>query len=136
MGESNFCSTMSRNELFFDENLSTSTKTLSGQLFQLLTSQNWICHSVHDYPELVGHPDEEVIDYAKKQGWSLITLDKRMAYLSVKEGVPTYLILHEKRLEDQEEIEEYTVVHLEPFANVEARKSYSAELTLEKPNKT
>jgi predicted nuclease of predicted toxin-antitoxin system len=122
--------------LLFDENLSTSPKTLSGQLYQLLTSQDWECHSVHDYSELVGHPDEEIIDFAKKQGWSLLTLDKRMAYLAVKEGVPTYLILHEKRLEDQEEIEEYTVVHLEPFANVAARKSYSAEITLEKSNKT
>ncbi|MFX1319704.1 MAG: DUF5615 family PIN-like protein [Promethearchaeota archaeon] len=120
---------MSKKELLFDENLSTSRKTLAGQLYQLLLADNWECHSVHDFPELIGHSDEEVIAYAKQQGWSLLTLDKRMAYLSVKDNVPTYLILHEKRSDDEEEIEEYTVVHLEPFASVEARKSYDAKLS-------
>ncbi|MFX1565905.1 MAG: DUF5615 family PIN-like protein [Promethearchaeota archaeon] len=120
---------MSKKEILFDENLSTSRKTLAGQLYQMLLSNNWVCHSVHDYPDLVGHVDEEIIAYAKKQDWSLLTLDKRMAYLSVKEGVRTYLILHEKRSDEEEEIEEYTVVHLEPFASVEARKSYDAQLT-------
>jgi predicted nuclease of predicted toxin-antitoxin system len=120
---------MGTRHILFDENLSTSRKTLAGQLYQLLLSENWQCHSVHDYPDLVGHSDEEIIAYAKQQGWSLLTLDKRMAYLSVKEGVPTYLILHEKRSDDEEEIEEYTVVHLEPFATVEARKSYEARLS-------
>jgi predicted nuclease of predicted toxin-antitoxin system len=115
--------------ILFDENLSTSRKTLAGQLYQLLLSENWQCHSVHDYPDLVGHSDEEIITFANQQNWSLLTLDKRMAYLSVKEGVPTYLILHEKRTDDEEEIEEYTVVHLEPFATVEARKSYDAHLS-------
>ena len=119
---------MSKQHILFDENLSTSRKTLAGQLYKLLLTKNWECHSVHDYAELVGHPDEEIIAYAKKQGWSLLTLDKRMAYLSVKEGVPTYLILHEKRSDEEEEIEEYTVVHLEPFATIEARKSYDAKL--------
>jgi len=120
---------MGSRTLLFDENLSTSRKTLAGQLYQLLISENWQCHSVHDYPDLVGHSDEEVIAFAKQQNWSLLTLDKRMAYLSVKEGVPTYLILHEKRSDDEEDIEEYTVVHLEPFATVEARKSYDARLS-------
>ena len=119
---------MSKQHILFDENLSTSRKTLARQLYKLLLTKNLECHSVHDYAELVGHPDEEIIAYAKKQGWSLLTLDKRMAYLSVKEGVPTYLILHEKRSDEEEEIEEYTVVHLEPFATIEARKSYDAKL--------
>ena len=83
---------------------------------------------MHDYPELIGHSDEDVIAYAKKQGWALLTLDKRMAYLSVKEDVRTYLILHEKRSEEEEEIEGYTVVHLEPFATIEARKSFDARI--------
>jgi predicted nuclease of predicted toxin-antitoxin system len=120
---------MGARHILFDENLSTSRKTLAGQLYQLLLSENWQCHSVHDYPDLVGHSDEEIITFANQQNWSLLTLDKRMAYLSVKEGVPTYLILHEKRTDDEEEIEEYTVVHLEPFATVEARKSYDAHLS-------
>ncbi len=120
---------MRSQHILFDENLSTSRKTLAGQLFELLRSNNWECHSVHDFPDLVGHPDEEIIAYAKQQGWSLLTLDKRMAYISVKEEVPTYLILHEKRSGEEEEIEEYTVVHLEPFAIVEARKSYDAKLS-------
>lgn len=120
---------MGKKELLFDENLSTSRKTLAGQLFQLLVAENWKCYSVHDFSELIGQSDEEIIAYAKQQGWSLLTLDKRMAYLSVKEGVPTYLILHEKRSDDEEEIEEFTVVHLEPFATVEARKSYDAKLS-------
>lgn len=122
---------MTKKNLLFDENLSQSPKTLSGQLYQLLLSQNWQCYSVHDYPELAGHSDEEVITFAKQRGWSLLTLDKRMAYLSVKEGVTTYLILHEKRIDDDEDVEEYTVVHLEPFANVEARKSYNARIAKE-----
>ncbi len=120
---------MDKKELLFDENLSTSSKTLAGQLYQLLLADNWKCYSVHDFPELIGHSDEEIIAYAKQQGWSLLTLDKRMAYLSVKDDVPTYLILHEKRSDDEEEIEEYTVVHLVPFAAVEARKSYDARLS-------
>ncbi|MFX1508809.1 MAG: DUF5615 family PIN-like protein [Promethearchaeota archaeon] len=120
---------MGSHHILFDENLSTSRKTLAGQLYQILLSNNWVCHSVHDFPDLIGHPDEEIIAYAKKQKWSLLTLDKRMAYLSVKEGVQTYLILHEKRSDEDEEIEEYTVVHLEPFATIEARKSYDARLT-------
>lgn len=123
---------MEKRDLLFDENLSTSSKTLSGQLYQLLQSENWQCHSVHDHADLVGHPDEEIIAYAKQQGWSLLTLDKRMAYLSVKEGVNTYLILHEKRLDEEEEVEEYTVVHLEPFASVEARKSYKTRVARKK----
>jgi hypothetical protein len=120
---------MGSQHILFDENLSTSRKTLAGQLYELLLSNNWKCHSVHDFPDLVGHPDEEIIAYAKQQGWSLLTLDKRMAYISVKEAVPTYLILHEKRSGEEEEVEEYTVVHLEPFATVEARKSYDAQLS-------
>jgi predicted nuclease of predicted toxin-antitoxin system len=120
---------MDKQHILFDENLSTSTKTLAGQLYQLLQSEKWQCHSVHEYPDLIGHPDEEIIAYAKQQEWSLLTLDKRMAYLSVKEGVRTYLILHEKHSNEEEEIEEYTVVHLEPFATVEARKSYDARIT-------
>ncbi|MFX0167769.1 MAG: DUF5615 family PIN-like protein [Candidatus Hodarchaeota archaeon] len=123
---------MTRKEIIFDENLSTSSKTLSGQLYQLLQSENWQCHSVHDYPDLIGHTDEEIIGYAKQQGWSLLTLDKRMAYLSVREGVSTYLILHEKHSDNEEEVEEYTVVHLEPFANIEARKSFNARITSQK----
>jgi predicted nuclease of predicted toxin-antitoxin system len=119
---------MGKQHILFDENLSTSRKTLAGQLYQLLLSKHWECHSVHDYPDLVGHTDEEIIAYANEQGWSLLTLDKRMAYLSVKEGVRTFLILHEKRSDEEEEIEEYTVVHLEPFASVEARKSFDARL--------
>ncbi|MFW9934297.1 MAG: DUF5615 family PIN-like protein [Candidatus Thorarchaeota archaeon] len=119
---------MNKQHILFDENLSTSPKTLAGQLYELLLSKSWECHSVHDHSDLVGHPDEEIIAYAKQQGWSLLTLDKRMAYLSVKEGVRTYLILHEKRSDEEEEIEEYTIVHLEPFATIEARKSYDARL--------
>ena len=120
---------MGSQHILFDENLSTSRKTLAGQLYELLRSNSWECHSVHDFPDLVGNSDEEIIAYAKQQGWSLLTLDKRMAYISVKEDVPTYLILHEKRSDEEEEIEEYTVVHLEPFATVEARKSYDAKLS-------
>jgi predicted nuclease of predicted toxin-antitoxin system len=120
---------MGSNHILFDENLSTSRKTLAGQLYQLLLSEQWQCHSVHDYQDLIGHPDEEIIAFAKQQDWSLLTLDKRMAYLSVKEGVTTYLILHEKRSDDEDEIEEYTVVHLEPFATVEARKHFDAQLS-------
>jgi hypothetical protein len=123
---------MGKQHILFDENLSTSRKTLAGQLYQLLLSENWECHSVHDYPNLIGHPDEDVIAYAKQQGWALLTLDKRMAYLSVKEGVSTYLILHEKRSDEEEEIEEYTVVHLEPFASVEARKSFEVRMAARK----
>ena len=122
---------MVQKHILFDENLSTSPKTLSGQLFQLLRSQNWQCHSVHDYPDLIGHTDEEIIAYAKEQGWSLLTLDKRMAYLSVKNGVSSYLILHEKHIDNDEEVEEYTVVHLNPFANIEARKNYNARILTE-----
>jgi predicted nuclease of predicted toxin-antitoxin system len=117
--------------ILFDENLSTSPKTLSGQLYQLLQSKNWHCHSVHDYPDLIGNTDEEIIVYAKQKGWSLLTLDKRMAYLSVKNGVSSYLILHEKHIDNEEEVEEYTVVHLEPFANIEARKNYNAQILSE-----
>ncbi|MFX1541142.1 MAG: DUF5615 family PIN-like protein [Promethearchaeota archaeon] len=120
---------MKQKDILFDENLSISSKTLSGQLYQLLESEGWTCHSVHELPDLVGHPDEEIIAYAKQQGWALLTLDKRMAYLAVKEGVSIYLILHEKRGDEEEEVEEYTVVHLEPFATVEARKSYDARIT-------
>ena len=119
---------LTKQPLLFDENLGTSPKTLSGQLWQLLTAQGWQLYSVHEIPDLVGHPDEEVIAYAKEREWALLTLDKRMAYLSVRDGVSTYLILHEKRVDDEGEVEEYTVVHLEPFANVEALKSYNARI--------
>lgn len=119
---------MQKQPLLFDENLGTSSKTLSGQLWQLLDAQGWQLYSVHDIPDLVGHPDEDVIAYAKERKWALLTLDKRMAYLSVRDGVSTYLILHERRVDDDGEVEEYTVVHLEPFANVEARKSYDARI--------
>ncbi len=123
---------MNKQHILFDENLSTSRKTLAGQLYELLLSENWECHSVHEYPDLIGHTDEEIIAYAKQQGWALLTLDKRMAYLSVKEGVSTYLILQEKRSDEEEEIEGYTVVHLEPFATVEARKSYDVRMAEKK----
>ncbi len=119
---------MDNQHLLFDENLSTSPKTLSGQLHQLLEKRGWTCHSVHEYPELIGHPDEEVIAYAKRNGWALLTLDKRMAYIAVKERVDVYLVLHEKRAGDTGEMEELTVVHLEPFADVQARTSFEAQL--------
>lgn len=119
---------MDNQHLLFDENLSTSPKTLSGQLRQLLEKRGWTCHSVHEYPELIGHPDEEVIAYAKRNGWALLTLDKRMAYIAVKERVDVYLVLHEKRADDKGEMEELTVVHLEPFADVQARTSFEAQL--------
>ena len=118
--------------LLFDENLSTSPKTLSGQLYSLLEQRNWICHSVHESPDLVGQSDEQVIAYAKKQGWALLTLDKRMAYLAVKEEVDVYLVLHEKQSFDSGESEELTVVHLEPFAEVQARTSYQSHLAKDK----
>lgn len=124
-----WCINVVSKNLLFDENLSTSPKTLSGQLWQLLESRGWTCHSVHDYPELVGHPDEEVIAYAKQKGWGLLTLDKRMAYLAVKEGVDVHLVLHEKQADEDRETEEYTVVRLEPFAEVQAQTSYQARLT-------
>ena len=114
--------------LLFDENLSTSPKTLSGQLHQLLESKGWTVHSVHEHPDLIGHPDEDVIAYAKKQGWALLTLDKRMAYLAVKEQIRVYLVLHEKTTISEGESEELTIVHLEPFAHVKAETSYQAQL--------
>lgn len=119
---------MSKN-LLFDENLSISPKTLSGQLRQLLESKGWTIHSVHENPDLLGHPDDDVISYAKKQGWALLTLDKRMAYLAVKEQVQVYLVLHEKTTIREGEYEELTIVLLEPFAHVKARTSYNAFLT-------
>ena len=115
--------------LLFDENLSTSPKTLSGQLRLLLEKRKWIIHSVHEIPDLVGQPDEQVIAHAKEHGYALLTLDKRMAYLAVKEQVNVYLVLHEKRTGDTNQTEELTVVHLEPFASVQAQRSYHAELS-------
>lgn len=119
---------MSNKHILFDENLSISPKTLSGQLHSLLEKQGWTCHSVHEFPGLVGHPDENVIAYAKKNGWALLTLDKRMAYLAVKERVDVYLVLHEKSTNNTGEIEELTVVHLEPFADVQAQTKFKAKL--------
>ena len=119
---------MGQHNLLFDENLSLSPKTLSGQLCRLLKSRGWNCHSVHDFPDLIGQPDEEVIAYAKQKGWALLTLDKRMAYIAVKKQVKVYLVLHEKHTEDTRENEELRVVQLEPFANVQAKTSYSAHL--------
>lgn len=119
---------MENKHLLFDENLSISPKTLSGQLRRLLEKRGWTCHSVHDFPNLIGHPDETVIAYAKQNRWSLLTLDKRMAYIAVKERVDVYLVLHEKHADDTGEMEELTVVHLEPFADVQARTSFKAHL--------
>jgi len=129
--------------LLFDENLSTSPKTLSGQLRLLLEREGWTCTSVHEVPDLVGRPDEQVIDYAKRNGYALLTLDKRMAYLAVKSRVDVYLVLHEKRTTQRGEggpaeeeadpshaidVEELTVVHLQPFATVQARTTFQAQL--------
>ncbi|MFX1564175.1 MAG: DUF5615 family PIN-like protein [Promethearchaeota archaeon] len=119
---------MKNQHILFDENLSISPKTLSGQLHSLLEKQGWTCHSVHDFPDLIGHADENVIAYAKENGWALLTLDKRMAYLAVKERVDVYLVLHEKSTDNTREIEELTVVHIEPFADVQAQTSFEAKL--------
>jgi predicted nuclease of predicted toxin-antitoxin system len=119
---------MAKRDLLFDENLSIAPKTLSGQLCQLLVSRGWVCHSVHDVPELSGHADTEVIAYAKQKGWSLITLDKRLAYLAVKNRISVYLVLHEKQAGENGDSEELTVVHLDPFAEVEGRTTFRARL--------
>ena len=124
---------MGKKELLFDENLSVSPKTLSGQLRLLLEQRKWTIHSVHDIPELVGQPDEQVIAFAKKHEYALLTLDKRMAYIAVKEEVEVYLVLHEKHTADADATEEYTVVRLDPFASVHSQTSYSAKLSSEKP---
>lgn len=121
---------MGQKHLLFDENLGTSPKTLSGQLYRLLEKRGWICHSVHDFPNLPGQPDEEIIAFAKENGYALLTMDKRAAYLALKEGVDIYLILHEKHTGETSETEEFTVVHLEPFASVQAQTSYHAELSI------
>jgi len=127
--------------LLFDENLSTSPKTLSGQLRLLLERKGWSCISVHEVADLAGQPDEKVIDYAKRKGYALLTLDKRMAYLAVKSRVDVYLVLHEKHSSTKEEgqtgeaetpqatdLEELTVVHLQPFATVQARTTFHVRL--------
>ncbi len=132
MGGARVCSTMGKKNLLFDENLSMSPKTLSGQLRLLLQQRNWIIHSVHDIPELVGQSDEQVIAYAKQQKYALLTLDKRMAYIAVKEQVDVYLVLHEKHTAETDETEELTVVRLDPFANVQAQTSYRAVLSQDK----
>jgi hypothetical protein len=119
---------MAKRELLFDENLSIAPKTLSGQLCQLLASRGWICHSVHDFPELSGHADEDVIAFTKQQGWALATLDKRLAYLAVKNRISVYLVLHEKQAGESGDTEELTVVHLDPFAEVQGRTTYQARL--------
>ncbi len=124
---------MGKKELLFDENLSMSPKTLSGQLRLLLEQRKWTIHSVHEIPELVGQPDEQVISFAKKHGYALLTLDKRMAYIAVKEQVDVYLVLHEKYAAVADATEELTVVRLEPFANVQAKTSYRAEFSPNKP---
>ncbi len=123
---------MGTQHILFDENLSMSPKTLSGQLRLLLEKRKWTIHSVHEIPELVGQPDEQVIAYAKKQDYALLTLDKRMAYIAVKEQVEVYLVLHEKHTASSDATEELTVVRLDPFANIQAQTSYRAELTSEK----
>jgi len=132
MGETDVCTTMGKKELLFDENLSMSPKTLSGQLRLLLEQRKWTIHSVHEIPELVGQPDEHVIAYAKQHGFALLTLDKRMAYIAVKEQVDVYLVLHEKQTADTNATEELTIVRLTPFANVQAQTSYLAELATNK----
>jgi predicted nuclease of predicted toxin-antitoxin system len=119
---------MAKRDLLFDENLSIAPKTLSGQLCQLLEPRGWTCHSVHDLPELSGHADSDVIAFTKTQGWALVTLDKRLAYLAVKNRISVYLVLHEKAAADTEETEELTMVHLEPFAEVQGRTTYYARL--------
>lgn len=119
---------MAKRDLLFDENLSIAPKTLSGQLCQLLTSRGWTCHSVHDFPELSGHADTDVIAFAKQQGWALITLDKRLAYLAVKNRISVYLVLHEKQAGESGDTEELTIVHLDPFAEVQGRTTYQARL--------
>ena len=121
---------MGQKHLLFDENLGTSPKTLSGQLYRLLEKRGWICHSVHDFPNLPGQPDEEIIAFAKENGYALLTMDKRAAYLALKHGVDIYLILHEKHTIETGLTEEFTVVHLEPFASVQAQTSYHAELSI------
>jgi predicted nuclease of predicted toxin-antitoxin system len=123
---------MAKRDLLFDENLSIAPKTLSGQLCQLLTSRGWTCHSVHDFPQLTGHADEDVIAFAKQQEWSLVTLDKRLAYLAVKNRVKIYLVLHEKQVGEKGDTEELTVVHLDPFAEVQGRTTYEARLAQSK----
>ena len=122
---------MGQKQLLFDENLGTSPKTLSGQLYRLLEKRGWKCHSVHDFPGLPGKPDEEIIAFAKEQGYALLTMDKRAAYLALKHDVDIYLILHEKHVGEKGETEEYTVVHLEPFASVQAQTSFHAQLSTE-----
>lgn len=134
MGETRVCSSMGKKELLFDENLSMSPKTLSGQLRVLLEQRSWTIHSVHEIPELVGKPDEQVIAFAKHHGYALLTLDKRMAYIAVKEQVDVYLVLHEKQTADTNATEELTVVRLNPFASVQAQTSFRAELSTEKPD--
>lgn len=134
MGETKVCSSMGKKELLFDENLSMSPKTLSGQLRLLLEQRKWTIHSVHEIPELLGQPDEQVIAYAKQHGYALLTLDKRMAYIAVKEQVNVYLVLHEKQTEETNSTEELTVVRLNPFATVQAQTSYHAELEAEDSN--
>ncbi len=123
---------MGQQIILFDENLSTSTKTLSGQLCRLLETRGWTCYSVHDIPELLGHSDEEVIAYVKKQDWALLTLDKRMAYLAVNDQVSVYLALHEKRESDAGESEGLTVVQLFPLAEVQSQKTIQAAFAGEK----
>ncbi|MHA2405573.1 MAG: DUF5615 family PIN-like protein [Candidatus Hermodarchaeia archaeon] len=122
---------MGKKELLFDENLSVSPKALSGQLRLLLEQRKWTIHSVHEIPELVGQPDEQVIAFAKKHGYALLTLDKRMAYIAVKEQVDVYLVLHEKHTGDADAIEELTVVRLDPFASVQAQTSFRVKLSSE-----
>jgi hypothetical protein len=119
---------MAKRDLLFDENLSIAPKTLSGQLCQLLEPRGWTCHSVHDFPELAGHADDAVIAFAKQHGWGLVTLDKRLAYLAVKSRINVYLVLHEKQAGETGDSEELTVVHLDPFAEVEGRTTYRARL--------
>lgn len=121
---------MGQKHLLFDENLGTSPKTLSGQLYRLLEQRGWACHSVHDFPNLPGQPDEEIIAFAKENGYALLTMDKRAAYLALKHSVDIYLILHEKHTDETGETEEFTVVHLEPFASVQAQTSYHTELSI------
>ncbi len=124
---------MGQKYLLFDENLGTSPKTLSGQLYRLLEKRGWVCKSVHDFPDLPGQSDEQIIAFAKENGYALLTMDKRAAYLALKHCVEIYLILHEKHTNETGETEEFTVVRLKPFASVQAQTSYQAKLSKDEP---